>query len=200
MAKIQICGLFRPEDIAAANRCRPDYIGFVFAPSRRQVTAAEARRLRGKLAPGIVPVGVFVDAPLPQVASLLKDGTIAMAQLHGGEDEAYIRQLRACTGRPVIRAVQVERAEDILAAQETEADYLLLDNGAGGTGECFCWGLIGRPLKPFFLAGGLSEENLDAALQQGAFALDVSSGAETGGLKDAEKMRRIVERVREEKN
>ena len=197
MKKIKLCGLTRPCDIEAANLCRPDYIGFVFAESRRQVSVSTARALRAQLAPGILPVGVFVRERPEVIAGLLEEGVIELAQLHGGESEDDILRLRALTDKPIIRAVRVSCAEDIQKVSKTAADFLLLDSG-GGSGKVFPWELIGRPEKPFFLAGGLSEENLSAALRTGAYALDLSSGIETEGKKDAEKMRRIVTRVREE--
>ncbi|HWQ79417.1 MAG TPA: phosphoribosylanthranilate isomerase [Anaerovoracaceae bacterium] len=200
--KIKICGLFREQDIEYVNEALPDYVGFVFAESRRQVTAGQAEALKQKLAPGILAVGVFRDAPLEEPALLLKAGVIDMAQLHGGEDEEYVIRLKTETRHPVIKAIRVKREEDIEAARGNPADFLLLDHGMGGTGQTFDWSLVQECGKPFFLAGGIHAGNLEQAMKTGApfvagpYAIDVSSGAETGGIKDREKILEIVRRIR----
>ncbi len=196
--RVKLCGLTRPEDIAAANAAKPEYIGFVFAQkSRRFVSPAAAAQLKGLLAPGIRAVGVFVDAPVDQVAGLLAGGVIDVAQLHGHEDEAYLAALRQRTGRPVIQAFRVQGLEDVQRARRSQADFLLLDNGPGGTGCRFDWSLVQDVGRPFFLAGGLSPENVAAAVRAvRPYAVDVSSGIETGGVKDAAKMQAFVRAVR----
>jgi phosphoribosylanthranilate isomerase len=203
MGTIKICGLFREEDVGFANEAGPDYAGFVFAPSRRQVSPARATQLRARLRGGIAPVGVFVNAPADLVAGLCRDGVISLAQLHGNEDAAYVRALReACPSLPVIKAVRAENREAVLKAAETGADYLLLDPGGGGTGESFDWALLegGEFFKalpvPCFLAGGITVYTIEAALALKPFGIDLSSGAETGGFKDRDKMIRLVEIVR----
>lgn len=198
--KVKLCGLQRPEDIEAANEARPDCVGFVFAPgSRRAVTPETAKALREQLAPGIRPVGVFVNQPLELVARLLSQGIIDCAQLHGREDERYLTALREKTrGRPVIQAFRVETAEDVARAVASRADRILLDNGAGGTGERFDWSLLEGIRRPFFLAGGLTPENVAEALNRlRPYGVDTSSGVETEGRKDREKMLRFVRAVRE---
>lgn len=198
--KVKLCGLRRPEDIAAANEARPDYIGFVFAPkSRRAVTPDMARILREKLDPGIRPVGVFVNQPVELVARLLNESVIQCAQLHGQEDERYLAALRGRTqGQPVIQAFRIESAGDVAHAVASSADRVLLDNGAGGTGERFDWSLLEDIDRPFFLAGGLTPENVSEALTRiRPYGVDTSSGVETGGWKDREKMLRFVRAVRE---
>jgi len=198
VTRIKICGLSRPQDIEYANQLAPDYIGFVFAESRRRVTPEQAARLREGLREGIVPVGVFVNAPPEAVAGLLEDGTIDMAQLHGAEDEAYLARLRRLTEKPVIKAFSVRSSADLARALAASADYILLDNGAGGTGESFDWSLLRGFPRPFFLAGGLTPETAREAIDAAnPFAVDVSSGVETGGVKDFEKMRRFAAAVRE---
>jgi len=195
--RVKICGLFRPEDIGYANEALPDYIGFVFAKSRRQVTPEQAEKLKERLDRRIKTVGVFVNSPLEEAAELLKSGVIDLAQLHGSEDGDYIRLLKEMTGNQVIKAVRVEAAEDILAAQCSPADFLLLDHGSGGTGRSFDWSLVPESKKPFFLAGGIHAGNLGQAMKTGnPFAVDISSGAETDGVKDREKILEIVRRVR----
>lgn len=198
--KIKICGLSREQDIAYVNEVRPDFIGFVFAPkSRRYVKPGRAEELRRQLKPGIVPVGVFVNEAPEQVASLLERGTIEIAQLHGQEDEAYIEKLRGLTHRPLIQAFRIDTEADVRRAELSKADYILLDHGAGGTGEVFDWSLLKTVSRPCFLAGGLTPENVGMALRMfHPYGLDVSSGVETDGVKDFEKIRSFVERIRRE--
>ena len=192
--KIKLCGLSRVEDIEAANRLKPDYIGFVFAKgSRRQVTDRQAAELRLKLSPMILKVGVFVRDDPEHVAKLLGEGIIDLAQLHGGEDADYIRTLRSMTDSPIIQAFRIDGIGDLRAAEESSADYILL-----GSGATFDWELLGGFDRPYFLAGGLSPANVTAALRTLApFAVDVSSGIETGGVKDAAKMEEFVRLVRQ---
>ena len=195
--KIKVCGLFRDCDIDYVNEARPDYIGFVFAKSRRQVGAGWAEAMRPKLRSEIRPVGVFVNEPLANVAKLLKDNIIEMAQLHGVENENYIQELKSLTNKPIIKAVRVLSHDDIEAAQHTVADFLLLDNGTGGTGQSFDWSLVRKVKKPFFLAGGLKVDNIDQAIvATSPYAVDLSSGVETEGLKDRDKILEIVRRMR----
>lgn len=198
MTKIKLCGLKRPQDIQAANELLPAYIGFVFAPkSRRYVHPARAEELRRMLNPGIIPVGVFVNETPETVAALLDRGIIDIAQLHGKEDEAYIRRLRQLTKKPLIQAFRVDTPADVAAAQASTADYVLLDSGAGGTGTCFDWSLLQDIQRPYFLAGGLTPENVGGAVATlHPYAVDVSSGIETDGAKDKEKMTQFVRAVR----
>lgn len=197
MTRIKICGLFRPEDIEYVNDALPDYIGFVFAKSRRQVTTEQAEKLRSSLNKEIQAVGVFVNEPIENVIQLLKNRVIDIAQLHGDEDEAYIKQLKAEMACPIIKVIRVECADDISKAQNTPADYLLLDHGKGGTGEAFDWSMASECKKPFFLAGGIHTQNVERALEQlKPFAIDLSSGVETDGVKDKDKIMEIVRRVR----
>ena len=189
MTKIKFCGLTRDCDIVWANQLAPDYIGFVFAPgSKRFVTAEKAAALKALLSPRIQAVGVFVNEELRHVAALLNGGIIDMAQLHGNEDEDYIRAMQALTQKRLIQAFIIQTADDIKAANESLADLILLDSGAG-TGKSFNWDLISKIRRPYFLAGGLSPENVSEAIARlQPFAVDVSSGIETDGIKDKAKM------------
>jgi phosphoribosylanthranilate isomerase len=197
--KIKICGLFRDCDIDYVNEAKPDFIGFVFAKSRRQVSAGWAEVMRRRLSSEITPIGVFVNESLANVAELLNNHIIEMAQLHGAENENYIRELKSLSDKPIIKAVRVLSHDDIEAAQQTVADFLLLDNGTGGTGESFDWSLVRKVQKPFFLAGGLKADNIEQAiLATGPYAVDLSSGVETDGRKDREKILEIVRRMRNE--
>lgn len=197
MTKIKICGLRREQDIRYANELMPDYIGFVFLKGKmRYVTFEEAARLRSLLDPAIPAVGVFVNEPAENVIRLLQSGTIQIAQLHGQEDEAYAEELRRSGDHCIIRAFAVRSSEDIHRAFAFPADYPLLDNGKG-TGETFDWSLFQEQEKPFFLAGGLSPENVKEAIECfHPYAVDVSSGVETDGFKDYEKMKAFMDAVR----
>lgn len=199
MTKIKICGLRRPQDIEAVNAARPDFAGFVVEVpgSRRSVDKRELRELAGRLEEGILSVGVFVNAPPELVAELLEEGTLDLAQLHGQEDEIYMAELRRLTEKPLIQAFSIQTGQDAEQALESRADYLLLDQGRGGTGQTFDWSLLPEINRPFFLAGGLGEENLERAIRQvRPWAVDLSSSLETDGQKDPEKILRAVDLVR----
>lgn len=198
MTKIKLCGLSRPCDIAYVNELRPEYIGFIFArKSKRYVSPEQAAALKAELSPGILAVGVFVNEPIESIAALLQCGTIDVAQLHGTETEDDISALRALTGKPIIKAFRIDTEADIRAAQASSADYVLLDSGSGGTGTVFDWRLIQKMERPYFLAGGLNPDNVAGAVAAlHPYAVDVSSGIETAGYKDPEKMRSFVCAVR----
>ena len=198
MTKIKLCGLTRPRDIEWANALTPDFVGFVFArKSKRYISPQNAQKLREKLNQSINAVGVFVNEAPEAVAALLNDGTIDVAQLHGGEDEDYIKALRLLTDRPLIQAFRVDGPADLERARASSADYILLDNGAGGTGTAFDWALLKGFDRPCFLAGGLGPDNVARAVKDvRPFAVDVSSGIETDGAKDYQKMAAFVNAVR----
>lgn len=206
--KVKICGLRREEDICCVNAYLPDYIGFVFYPeSKRYVTGEQAQKLKEKLDPRIRAVGVFVNADPDEVIALLQKSIIDIAQLHGQESEEQLRKIREQTGKPVIRAVKVTEETDLQKAYQTDADYILLDNGMG-SGKPFPWDVILKQLaqeelqeeirrKPIFLAGGISPENMERAAEAfRPYALDLSSSVETEGVKDPEKIRKLMETIR----
>lgn len=199
MTKIKLCGLSRLCEIEAANELKPDSIGFVFAPkSRRYVTYEKAAELKSRLSAKIQAVGVFVNERPQNVAKLLQDGVIDMAQLHGDEDEDYIMQLRLLTDKPIIKAFRIETEKDIKTAKQSTADFILLDSGAG-MGAVFDWGLVKSIGRPYFLAGGLDPGNVAGAVKAlHPFAVDVSSGIETDGVKDKIKMAAFIAAVRKE--
>ena len=209
MVKLKICGMRRSEDIEMANRHKPDYIGFVFADSPRKVSYEQAKELSGLLSDEIVPVGVFVNEHMKLIVDLFKDGIIEMAQLHGDEDEKYIRNLKDKsieeTGKqiPVINAIEIKDGADyndeLLKWRDSASDYFILDSGKG-SGKTFDWSLIDKESEFFknsiFLAGGLNSENLALAIEEfNPFAVDLSSSVETDGFKDEEKIKEIIEIV-----
>lgn len=199
MTKIKICGLTRPEDIVAVNRAKPDYCGFIIEvpKSSRCVSREQVKALVSGLCGEVIPVGVFVNAPIELPEMLLKEGVIGMAQLHGQEEESYIQRLRKRTGKPVVKAFSVSETRDIEKALKSSADYILLDQGSGGTGKCFDWSLIPEITRPFFLAGGLETENLEQAVRKiHPWAVDLSSSLEIEGKKDADRIREAVSIVR----
>lgn len=199
MTAIKLCGLSRIGDIEAANELKPEYIGFVFAKeSKRYIPPWRAAELKSLLADGIQAVGVFVNENPETVARLLNSGMIHIAQLHGGEGEDYIRRLRMLTDKPILQAFCVRSGQDIANAGQSVADYVLLDSGAGG-GKVFDWKQVKEMKRPYFLAGGLSPENVGEAIERlRPYAVDVSSGIETNGMKDKGKMAEFVAAVRRE--
>lgn len=199
--KIKLCGMFRGCDIDYANEAMPDYIGFIlgFPKSHRNIDMETARQLRSQLSPEIKAVGVFVNSPETTCAEYANRGIIDVIQLHGSEDAEFIRRLRELTDAPIIKAAKIRTPEDIRAVQQLGADFVLLDNGTG-TGEMFDHSLLdGTEIRqPFFLAGGLTPENLRQAAESARpYCVDLSSGVETEKLKDREKMLEAVRIIRE---
>ena len=199
MSKIKLCGLSRKCDIEWANALKPEYIGFVFwSKSKRNVPPEKAKELKDLLSPDIKAVGVFVDEPIENVAELLNDNIIDIAQLHGGEDEEYIKKLRTLSDKPIIKAFLLKSENDAERAEKSTADYILVDSGTG-TGKSFDWELLKNISRPYFLAGGLCCENISQAITAlDPYAVDVSSGIETNGCKDKNKMAAFVAAVRKE--
>ena len=196
MTKIKLCGLTRVEDIKVANEILPDFVGFVFAKkSRRYIAPEKAAELKKILRSEISAVGVFVNEKIEIVAELANKNVIDLIQLHGSEDENYISQLRKFTDKKIIKAFKIKTADDLKVAEIFPADFILLDSGAG-TGKVFDWDILKNFKRKYFLAGGLNCENVSDAIKiLKPFAVDVSSGIEIGGVKDADKMREFVSNV-----
>lgn len=201
MTEIKFCGLTRTADIEFANELAPEYIGFVFAEkSRRRVKIEQAAELKKILNAKILSVGVFVNEKIFNVAEICRRGIIDAVQLHGNEDENYIAELRTLTDKIIIKAFKIKSAEDLKPAENCAADYVLLDGGAGD-GKVFDWQLLKNFRRKYFLAGGLTVENVrDAIKILNPFAVDVSSGIETDGVKDFDKMRKFIRAVRSNLN
>ncbi|WP_405293783.1 phosphoribosylanthranilate isomerase [Methanobrevibacter sp.] len=199
MAKIKICGIRRMEDIEIVNRYGPDFIGFVFADSKRRVSHEESYRLRQNLDSDIVPVGVFVDTNQDEIVKLFDEGIIEIAQLHGNESEGYILDLKEKTNNElkIIKAIEMNENIDLVEFNSSQADYLLLDSGKG-SGKTFDWNLIKNDIKKdFFLAGGLNSSNISQAVAEfDPYAVDLSSGLEVNGFKDELKVKEIMEVIR----
>ncbi len=204
MTKIKMCGLFRDEDIDYVNEIKPEFIGFVFyKKSHRYVDHDTAKKLRSKLDSDIKTVGVFVDEDISFIKQLVSDGVIDVIQLHGKEDKAYIERLRSdviTQNTPVIKAIQIKddtkSPESFFSEFDSLVDFYLLDSGMG-SGSSFDWKLVTDLSKPFFLAGGLSNDNIEEAIETvRPFAVDVSSGIETSKVKDFGKMKQFARLVR----
>ncbi len=198
--KIKLCGMFRDCDIDCVNEALPDYIGFIvmFPKSHRNIDLETALRLKSRLSSRIKSVAVSVNAPIEQFAEYANCGAAELLQLHGSENADYIARLRQLTDVPIIKAVKVTSAADIVNAQELGADYLLLDSGTG-SGEMFDHSMIApdKICVPYFLAGGLTPENIGQAVRRfRPYAVDLSSGIETDKLKDREKILAAVKEVR----
>ena len=196
MVKIKICGLKRLEDIEIVNKYKPDYIGFVFAESKRKVSHNLASKLKDNLDSDIVSVGVFVNAAQDEILELYDNGIIDVAQLHGSESEDYIDELKVKTGGElkIINAIEMSEEIDLGDYENSQADFLLLDSGKG-SGKTFDWRLISKDLKKeFFLAGGLDSSNINEAIKEfNPYAIDLSSSLETDGFKDETKIKEIME-------
>ena len=196
---VKICGISRAEDVPVLNDMLPEFVGFVFHPSsRRHVDLDTAKHLRTLLDDRITTVGVFVDAPIPQIIESVESGAISMVQLHGSEDPAYIADLHSALPRTLI--IKAISATDVGTAAQYDVDYLMVDNARPGSGESFDWNLLSAipTTMPVFLAGGLTPDTVSDAARLGVYAVDVSSGVETGGVKDPGKIRSFILAVRGE--
>ena len=199
MVKIKICGIRRLKDIEMVNRYKPDFIGFVFADSKRKVSHDLAGQLKDSLSPDIIPVGVFVDAPQDEILELFDGGIIEIAQLHGHENEQYIKTIKEKTDNKlkIIKAIEISEDTALSEYDSSAADWLLLDSGKG-SGKTFDWRLIRKDLKKeFFLAGGLNSSNISQAIGEfDPYGVDLSSSLETDGYKDENKIKEIMEVVK----
>ena len=197
MCKIKICGIMREQDCDVLNEVLPDLAGFIFwEKSRRYITPETALRFRERLDKRIKTVGVFVDEAPENIAKIAASGAIDVIQLHGKEKDDTINRVKELTGKPVVKAFVIRDPVDIDPALRSSADMLLLDNGRG-TGESFDWENLEDVDRLYYLAGGLDPENVRAAIDRYCpYGVDVSSGVETDGQKDPDKIRKFVKAVR----
>ncbi|MDF2567914.1 MAG: Phosphoribosylanthranilate isomerase [Oscillospiraceae bacterium] len=200
--KIKFCGVRRAQDIEYVNEFTPDYVGFVFAKSKRQVDLEKVKFLKKNLNSKIKTVGVFVNEPL---GSLIRISDILdVVQLHGDEDERYIKTvMQKLPNKEIWKAVRLKHKKDLELAQIFDVHKLLIDSFSadayGGTGKSADWNLIreANVQKPFFLAGGLNVDNIKAAVEAtNPYGVDISGGIETDGAKDRGKMKQITEIIR----
>lgn len=195
--KIKFCSLRRPEDVDFVNELLPDYIGYIFSKQfKRYVDPDTAAEMTEKLDHRIVPVGVFVNETQEYILNIVDDEIIRIIQLHGDESEEYIHSLKFKSGLAIIKYFKIETEEDIEKANNSSADYVLLEGGRPGNAEKFDYSLLEKINRPYFLAGGLNDENISDVLSQtNPYCVDVSSGVETDGVKDFEKMKRFTQQV-----
>ena len=192
MTKVKICGLSTKESVKTAVSAGADYIGFVFAPSKRQVTVEQAAELAKFIPSHIQKVGVFVSPSRAELLEAVDKVGLDFVQVHGKVVDKLFENLPCGS----IQAVQVDEGGHV---PNSQADYLLFDAPVAGSGQTFDWGRLDTTelAQPFFIAGGLNEDNVARAIQHfSPFAVDVSSGVETDGQKDHEKIRRFIERVK----
>ncbi|MDC7244214.1 MAG: phosphoribosylanthranilate isomerase [Sphaerochaetaceae bacterium] len=188
--KLKICGIRREEDILMVNSIKPQYIGFVFAKSKRQIDLKTAINLKSKLYPNIKSVGVFVDEPITNVIRAVESKAIDIVQLHGDESNLYISQIKSLVNVEVIKAIRINK-EFNKNIDFSAADYLLIDSGKG-SGKVFDWNISVNFNKPLFIAGGINIENIeDAFIKFKPFAFDLSSSVEENGVKNFDKMKEI---------
>lgn len=201
LIKVKICGLSRIQDVLAVNECMPDYIGFVFAESKRQISKSEAADLRRSLNKNISAVGVFVNEDLSRIIDICDSKIIDVVQLHGDETNEYINDLRTHIQLPIIKSIRVKNAMSLEQISTIPSDYILFDSYSdscyGGNGDSFDWTLIPNTInKQFFLAGGINPVNIHTAISLGAYCIDVSTGVETNGIKDPSKIREMIKLIR----
>ena len=192
MTKVKICGLSTQGAVEAAVSAGADYIGFVFAPSKRQVTVEQAAELAKFIPSHIQKVGVFVSPSRAELLEAIDKVGLDLVQVHGRVADDLFENLPCAS----IQAVQVDGDGHV---PNSQADYLLFDAPVAGSGQTFDWGQLDTTelSQPFFIAGGLNEDNVEEAIQHFTpYAVDVSSGVETNGQKDHEKIRRFIERVK----
>lgn len=215
--KVKMCGISKVETIPAVVEAKPDYMGLVFAPSKRQVTVDQAKTLVEELYKQytkrynngaeqsnndeIKTVGVFVNETLDNLVTIVKETNLDVVQLHGNEDEAFIQSLKERTNVEVWKAVQIRSAADAEAWIDSSADMLLFDayhkDERGGTGEVFDWSCLDEFERPFMLAGGIDSTNVARAIRTvRPYGIDISSGIETDGVKDDEKIKAFTNIVR----
>ena len=192
MTKVKICGLSTKEAVETAVSAGADYIGFVFAPSKRQVTLDQATELAKPIPANVKKVGVFVSPSRAELLEAIEKVGLDLVQVHGQVEDDVFENLPCAS----IQAVQVDGEGHV---PHSQADYLLFDAPVAGSGQTFDWGKLDTTglAQPFFIAGGLNEDNVARAIQHfSPFAVDVSSGVETDGQKDHEKIRRFIERAK----
>ncbi len=200
---IKLCGLRREEDISYINEAKPDLAGFILAEGyRRTISPETAEMLAKQLDPSVKAVGVFIDQPVGSVAETAAKAGFYAVQLQGSEDAEYISALRKISDVKIWKAVRVQTAADISAAEKLGADMLVLDSYSpsanGGTGKTADWELIRRTKisMPYLLAGGINADNISEAMKISPYGVDISGGTETDGVKDPAKIKAIMNLVR----
>lgn len=198
--KVKICGLKTLEDIDYINEVLPDFAGFIFAESSRRISFNQAAKMKSKLNKNIKSIGVFVNEKTENIINAAEEGIIDLIQLHGNEDNNYIKEIGNKLKLPVIKAFKAD-SNLKYNIENTIADYVLIDscnkNQLGGTGQLFDWGLIPETDKKIFLAGGLNADNIIRAIKEvNPYCLDINSGVEINGKKDRKKILEVMQIVK----
>lgn len=198
--KIKICGIQRMQDAEALNEAMPDFAGFVFAAGRRKISLEKAFAIRKLLDKNIKTVGVFVNEDIRNIIKAFDEGVIDYAQLHGNEDEEYLEQIKKHSRVPIIKAIRVCSEENLKIAEGYDCQILFdaySPLAYGGAGITFDWNILKNYRKPFFIAGGLKATNIEQCIKlTSPYCVDISSGVETEGIKDKNKIIEIVNLIR----
>lgn len=203
MTKVKICGLKMVQEVEIVNKFSPDYIGFIFAPTKRQISLQQAKLLKQRIKPTIQTVGVFVNETIENILVYESAGVIDMIQIHGDEDLGYINLLRNASKLPIMKAVRIKDKytleENKVLLENQLLDYVLLDTyhkeAYGGTGESFDWRMLSKVKRPYFLAGGIGSDNVEEAMKHHPYAVDISSKIETEGMKDEKKLAELFRKI-----
>lgn len=203
MTKVKICGLKTVQEVEIVNKFYPDYIGFIFAPTKRQISLQQAKLLKQRIKPTSQTVGVFVNEPIENILVYESAGVIDMIQIHGDEDLGYINLLRNASKLPIMKAIRIKDKytleENKVLLENQLLDYVLLDTyhkeTYGGTGESFDWRMLSKVKRPYFLAGGIGSDNVEEAMKHHPYAVDISSKIETEGMKDEKKLAELFRKI-----
>lgn len=201
MSNLKLCGIRNIADIDLMNRYQPDYVGFVLAPSTRQVRPEELAKLRLHLSASLRCVGVVVDEPIERLLDIISITGVDVVQLHGHEDEAYIHELRKHTNIELWKAIRIRSEEDLKNLSLPHISKFLLDSFTegcmGGSGKTFNWKLLrGLDCSKLWIAGGINMDNIKEVLSFHPEGVDISSSLETNGYKDEEKVKQMISEVR----
>lgn len=201
MSLIKFCGLFQDDDIMYANKLKPDYIGFVFAESRRKVSIEKSIHLKSMLDKDIKSVGVFLNNTYEEIINICSKNIIDIIQIHGNISDEFIDKLKSDTNKPVIKAINIKDLSDILSLEKSHADYVLIDSPKAGSGIKFDYSILQSAInqgfnRDYFLAGGININNIDDALNMKPYCIDISSGIEKDGVKNYILMEEIIKKVR----
>lgn len=203
MSLVKFCGLMRENDINYANILKPDFIGFVYAESKRKVTIKQSAYLKRILDKNIKTVGVFLNNSLEEILEICSENIIDIIQLHGEYSAELISTLKEKTGKKITACVNVKEVKDILSLQNIISDYILLDGAKSGSGVAFDYSLLDKAIdngfnREYFLSGGLNINNIHKALLYKPYCIDISSGIEENGIKNFNLMKNIMQKVKGE--
>ena len=214
--KVKFCGISQEDTVPVLLETQPDYVGFIFAPSKRQVTVEQAKSITRSLQDSVHTtsgnkccsrVGVFVNETIPTIVEITKAVPLSVVQLHGDETVTYIETLRIQLQEEQLefieiwKAIQVQGKEDILPWKQAPIDGLVVDayskEERGGTGKTIDWSLLDDVQVPYYLAGGIGLHNVARAIRRlQPYGLDMSSSLETNGQKDVKKIKSMAQIIK----